>query len=105
MEYFLSHIWYIIGAGLLIGVFAVIAGLVGAKNTEEASKKDSVERRYNMACKGCAISGLCFGLNSSEKTPDPDTIRKVIEAEKNNKDCKVVQMQEKNGNKEVGAEG
>jgi hypothetical protein len=97
MEYFLSHIWYIAGAGLVIGAIAVIAALVGAKNNEEASKKDSMERRYNMGCKGCAISGMCFGLNSNEKTPDPETIRKVIEAEKNNKDCRIVQMQQKEG--------
>ena len=79
MEYFFSHIGYIIVAGVLIGVIAAVAGMLGAKNTEEASAPDSVERENNMmACSECPISAVCFGFNSNVKTGERGEVTKMV---------------------------
>lgn len=61
MEYFMSHILYIILAGVILGVVCV-GWVYFAEKTDEAKKADGnldADWTCNMGCHGCANSGSC----------------------------------------------
>ena len=57
MEYFLSHLNYIIVAGVCIAAVAVIWAVVSdaAADSKDADASESA----SVSCEGCMLSGMC----------------------------------------------
>lgn len=62
MEYFLTHIAYILIAGVVIAALAVIWGFGAAHN---AKRRDpEMQAKQDSACESCALASMCtrFGI-------------------------------------------
>ena len=57
MEYFLSHLPYIIVAGVCIAAVAVIWAVVS--NAAADSKGADTSEASSVSCEGCMLSGMC----------------------------------------------
>jgi hypothetical protein len=68
MEYFLSHLPYIIVAGVCIAAIAVIWAIVS--NAAADSKDADASETASVSCEGCMLSGMCSLSDSARCTEE-----------------------------------
>lgn len=66
MEYFITHIFYIVIAALVIAGLASIWAFGAAHNAKQ--RDPEMQERQDKACESCALASMCtrFGTESGE---------------------------------------
>ena len=62
MEYFITHIGYIVIAALVIAGLALVWAFVAAHNAE--NRDPEMQEKQEKACESCALASMCtrFGI-------------------------------------------
>ena len=70
MEYFITHIGYIVIAALVIAGLACVWAFAAAHNAE--NRDPEMQKKQEKACESCALASMCtrFGIEEESECRD-----------------------------------
>lgn len=80
MEYFISHIGYVLICGLFVAALGIFASIAAKKSQEENEKHgyDPAWDKSEFACAGCKMVGTCMGM-AKLKPENFDSVKDAVD--------------------------